>query len=260
MFPYLADIWRRRHFVLSLVRIDLQNRYRRSVLGVGWSLLHPLAMTAVLCLVFHTIFQLNVREYAPFLLVGLACWQFIVSVSLQGCRTFCSAEAYIRQCPAPMAIYPLRTTLGAIVHFFVALSLAIGLTWCFNGCKHPLALACLVPTMGLLVLFCWSLATFCGLGCVFFRDTQHLADIGFQILFYATPVMYPASRLDHGRFAWVVHYNPFVPFLDLLRGPILEGQVPAPGTYLLAGGITLVSTLLAALALGRLEKKLIFYL
>src|SRR5262245_11940489 len=129
MGNYLAAIWRCRYFWMSLVRMDLRTRYRRSVLGMGWSLLHPIAMTAVLCAVFHVIFKpaQGVAWYAPFLLAGLACWQFIVTVTTNGCQCLFQGEAYIRQYPAPMAIYPLRTALGGTVHFGIALAVVIAL-------------------------------------------------------------------------------------------------------------------------------------
>src|SRR5437870_135883 len=125
MGNYLAEIWRCRYFWITLVKVDLRTRYRRSILGMGWSLLHPIAMTAILCIVFHTIFHAKIREYAPFLLAGLAIWNYVLSSTLSGCQCFFQGESYIRQYPAPFAIYPLRTALGGSVHFLIALSVAI---------------------------------------------------------------------------------------------------------------------------------------
>src|SRR5438046_2645315 len=100
MREYLVSIWKCRYFWASLVKMDLRTRYRRSVLGMGWSLLHPIAMTAVLCLAFHRILHVHIRTYAPFLLTGLACWNFITTVALQGCDCLFHGERYIRQFPA----------------------------------------------------------------------------------------------------------------------------------------------------------------
>ena len=61
MTGYLSKVWRLRHFWMALVRIDLRNRYRRSVIGIGWSLLQPIAMTTVLCVVFSQLFKADVR-------------------------------------------------------------------------------------------------------------------------------------------------------------------------------------------------------
>ena len=113
---------------MALVRIDLKNRYRRSLLGVGWSLLHPILMTIVLCTVFGQFFHRgDLKTYAPFLLSGLIFWNFITTAMNQGCLCFFLGESYIRQHPAPLAIYPLRTTLGAGIHF------GIGLAWCWRS-------------------------------------------------------------------------------------------------------------------------------
>src|SRR5437773_2622776 len=123
MLKYLASIWACRYFWLSLVKNDLQLRYRRSFLGIGWSLLQPLATTVVTCAVFHAIFHMNVRDHGLFILSGLACWSYFTSVTIQGCQSYVQAVSYIRQQPMPMGIYALRTTLGAMFHLLIALVL-----------------------------------------------------------------------------------------------------------------------------------------
>src|SRR5262245_37842713 len=87
-FDYLSRVWRLRYFWFSLVRNDLSTRYRRSFLGIAWSLVRPLMMTAVFCLVFGNLFGRPAGEYAPFLLLGLTLWQFVVESVLQGCECF----------------------------------------------------------------------------------------------------------------------------------------------------------------------------
>jgi lipopolysaccharide transport system permease protein len=86
MINYIKDIWNCRYFWLSLVRMDLRTRYRRSVLGIGWSLLNPIAMTIILTTVFHEFFHLPIKEYALYLITGLATWQYVLNVSLHGCQ------------------------------------------------------------------------------------------------------------------------------------------------------------------------------
>ena len=65
MTTYLATVWRFRYFWMSLVRMDLRTRYRRSLLGIGWSLLQPIAMTAIFCLVFQQMMGASSAEYVP---------------------------------------------------------------------------------------------------------------------------------------------------------------------------------------------------
>jgi lipopolysaccharide transport system permease protein len=260
MGTYLGDVWRCRYFWLSLVRLDLRNRYRRSVLGVGWSLVHPLAMTAILCLVFHKLFHQDVRDYGPYLLAGLATWNYIVSVSMQGCQCFFQGESYIRQYPAPLAIYPLRTALGATVHFLVALLVVVVLSVAFRGPGSLAGVLSLLPTVGLLFLLGWSLAVLAGIVNVLFQDTQHIAEVGFQMLFYATPILYKPQQLESHSLAWVVRMNPLVPFLELIRQPVLEGQLPSAATFAAALATVCVTTGVAGLLLSCFQRRLIFYL
>ena len=263
MMNYLHEIWKCRYFWLSLVRMDLRTRYRRSVLGVGWSLLNPIAMTAVLTTVFVGIFKQTVEGFAPYLLAGLAMWQYVLTVSLHGCQCFFQGEQYIRQHPAPLAIYPLRTALEKSIHFLLALGVVIVLASFFKGLPGPVAILSLIPSVCLLFLLGWGLAVLSGFCNVIFQDTQHLAEVGFQILFYATPIIYPKEvleKMERGSLAWIMNYNPLVSFLKLVREPILDHHAPSLATFATAGATVLVIGIAAGTMLVRQQKRLIFYL
>ncbi len=233
MTSYLSEIWRLRYFWMALVRIDLSNRYRRSMIGIGWSLLHPIAMTIVLCVVFSQLFGQNIREYAPNVLSGLIFWNFITAVMNQGCQCFFQGESYIRQHPAPLAIYPLRTALGAGIHFMFGLCVVLALVWILNGFGNLPALLSLVPTLIFMFIFGWALAICMGVINVLFQDSQHLIEVLLQILFYVTPIMYPEKMISERHLERFVNLNPLAIMLKMLRQPILDGQLPSLGTYML---------------------------
>src|SRR5262249_6471087 len=111
-----------------------------------------------------------------------------------------------------------------------------------------------------LFLFCWSMAVLGGLATVFFHDAQHLAEVGFQIGFYATPILYKSRLLEDAGLAWTSEINPAVIFLRLIRDPILEGGAPSAFTYF--EGLIIISATagLACLLMARLQKRLIFHL
>src|SRR4051812_37980268 len=150
MLAYLNDIWKCRYFWLSLVRMDLRTRYRRSLLGLGWSLLQPLAMTCILSVVFRFLQGATFREMAPHVLSGLVGWNFILFCALQGCQCFFQGEAYIRQCPLPLAIYPLRTAIGGLFHLAMGLIVTAGLCSVLRTVPSVAAVASLLPTLVLL--------------------------------------------------------------------------------------------------------------
>src|SRR5690349_18791936 len=94
MTAYLQGMWRCRYFWLSLVKMDLRARYRGSVFGLGWSLLHPVAMTIIFTTIFCRLFHQDPRYYAPYVLTGLAFWNFLLQSTLQGCDAFFRGESY----------------------------------------------------------------------------------------------------------------------------------------------------------------------
>jgi ABC-type polysaccharide/polyol phosphate export permease len=260
MLAYLQDIWKCRYFWLSLVHMDLRTRYRGSVIGMGWSLLQPICMTVILCLVFAKLMCMPIRDFAPYLMTGLAFWSFIQSVTAHGCYCFFFGQAYIRQFPAPMAIYPLRSALGGAFHFVLAMSLVVALALVLRGIPSWLALLALVPAFVMLLALGWALALLFGLATVRFRDTNHLTEIGLQGMFYLTPIFYPAEVLTQRGLGFLLNFNPFMPFLTLLRTPILDGQWPTAAVWAAAGGVLLVTGTAAALAMRQQERQLIFHL
>jgi ABC-type polysaccharide/polyol phosphate export permease len=260
MTAYVAELWRLRHFWMALVRNDLRNRYRRSVLGLGWSLLQPIAMTVVLCTVFAGVFGVSLSEYAPYLLSGLTFWNFISAASITGCQSFFQGESYIRQHRAPLAMYPLRTTLGAGYHFLVGMGVVLAAVGIFSGYNNPVVLLSLVPSLVLLFIFAWSLAVCTGTLNVLFHDTQHLLEIILQILFYMTPIIYKPEILINRNMGWAIQFNPFAVLLDLIRQPLLEGTLPSIEMTRASLLIVAVMVAVAAFLLRWCERRLVFFL
>jgi ABC-type polysaccharide/polyol phosphate export permease len=184
----------------------------------------------------------------------------VVGSTVQGCQCFFLGEPYIRQYPSPLAIYPLRTALGNIVHLLIALAVILTLVWTLKGFDNLAMLWVLLPTLLMIFVFAWSLAVLSGAATVYFQDTQHICEVGFQMLFYATPIIYKVGMLRETGLEWLFSYNPIVPFLDLLRIPILEAQVPGVGVFSAAFLITVAVASPAGLTLTRLQQRLIFHL
>jgi ABC-type polysaccharide/polyol phosphate export permease len=260
MMNYLAKVWGLRHFWLALVRIDLRTRYRRSMIGLGWSLLNPIAMSIVICTVFSQLLGAEIRTFGPFLLSGLMAWNFISSVMNQGCQSFFQNESYIRQHPAPLAIYSLRVTLGMGIHLLLGMVVVILVSWYMEGFGNLLTLPALLPALLLLFIFGWAMATLMAVVNVLFQDTQHLVEVLLQILFYLTPIIYPASLLEQRSMGWIITCNPVAALLELIRAPILEARIPSLAAYGAATAIALTAAAAATLVLARIERRMVFYL
>ena len=123
------------------------------------------------------------------------------------------------------------------------------------------ALLSLVPTLALLFVIGWSLAVCMGMANVMFQDSQHLIEVVMQIMFYVTPIIYPPEHAA-GIGAWRgwCDWNPFAMLLELIRQPLLHGQLPSPWAMGMGALTGLVAVGAASLALLRFEKRMIFYL
>jgi ABC-type polysaccharide/polyol phosphate export permease len=126
----------------------------------------------------------------------------------------------------------------------------------------------LAPSLVLLFIFGWAVALIAGIATVHFHDTQHLLEIALQILFYATPIIYQSEMLKSRGLGFLVRYNPILPFLDLIRVPILMDNDSLPletlklyrHALILAAVITFGTVFIAGIMLNRVGKRLIFHL
>lgn len=262
MIDHLRSMWQYRYFWSSLVRLDLRNRYRRSFLGIGWSLLSPLAMTVVFCVVFGGIIgHGDWKWFAPYLMAGLTIWEFIRSSAIQGCESFIRAESYIRQCPLPLAIYPLRTILGTFIHFAISMFVVVVATAIVQQSMTPiLMVGAILPGVFFVTLFVWGIATISSFAHVYFHDTKHLFEACSQMYFFLTPIMYTRKVLEDRQMGWVADINPVSVYLDVIRDPILTGYPPSMPQLMVAGVLSVVACGLAVCSIAWLQKRVIFQL
>lgn len=257
---YWWKVWDLRHLVILLVQLDLRNRYRRTVLGIGWSLMNPILMMVVLCAVFAQIFKVSIQDHAPFVLAGIGIWGFLSSTIMEGCNSIYAGEKYIRSTPMPMAIYALRTLIGIAFQFVIILGLTLVITLVLRGYENPITLLALVPSFIILCFFGWSMSVLFGFANVYFPDTQQIANVLLQILFYLTPVFYPPNLIRISFVQTFLRFNPLAALVSIVREPLVYNQFPTLENYLIAVGVTFFSFLLAIRILTKRERTIIFHL
>jgi lipopolysaccharide transport system permease protein len=259
-FDYLSRMWKMRYFLVSLVGNDIRTRYRRSFIGIGWSLVRPLSMTAIFCVVFQKIFHAELGDYVPFVLIGMTVWQFLLECLTTGCHSFTRATAYIRQQPLPLAIFPLRSVLCSGFQSIMALGAALAVTWFFRGFGNIAVLPLLIPAMTLLLFLGWFLAILSSVAQSYFPDTSHLLEVSLQFLFYLTPIVYQQTYLEgRGRLSLILHYNPVTYLLDLVRVPMVDARMPAWSSIQVSLLCLFAVGFMAWIAMRRHERTLVFW-
>jgi len=260
MFEYGKGIWKSRYFWAHLALSDLRSRWRRSFFGVLWSIIQPLGMTALMALVFSKMFNSDISTYAPYILSGTIVWEFMVSNVTGGALSFVQADAYIRQCRHPLAIYTLRIVLGSLV----VLMLASTALYAWAGIVMPqnfgwtwLASLLIFPVLALIA---WPMATLFAYIGVRFRDVPHATGLVMQALWFISPVYFEEKLFRQGGMDALVDYNPIYHVFQLIRAPLLQGAWPTYENYMYSLALAMVFFLLACIFGYRAERKVIFYL
>jgi ABC-type polysaccharide/polyol phosphate export permease len=161
----------------------------------------------------------------------------------------------------PIAIFPLRIVLSAGIHAAFGLGAALVAIGILKGFAEPLALLALAPALVILAITAWSLACLCGILYTLFSDTQQIAEITLQALFYATPVIYlPESLYPSGWLHTLVVCNPFASHLELIRRPLLYSELPSVNALAIALAFMVMTTVLAWWSLCRVERRMVLWL
>jgi len=261
MFTQAAAIWKFRYFLLSLVWLDFRKRYNRSWLGVGWAVLHPLAMAGAYIVVFSGVVGLSTVDYTKTLLLSLAVWGYFRECAVSGCLAIIGHETYVRAYDIPIGLYSLRFVLGYAIHALFALAVALAAVVGFDMRFDKLALLwAVIPSLVLVFVAGWAFATIASFAQVYFHDTKHLLEIGSQMLFFLTPIVYPAGLLVGRGLGWMARFNPVNVYLELVRYPLTTGELPDVKLYLYGCAFTSVLALCAAVTVARCRKKFVFHM
>jgi ABC-2 type transport system permease protein len=237
----VVELVRYRDLLGMMVANMIKTRYKRSALGVIWTLLNPLLNMVVLTIAFSTLFQVTVKDYAVFVLSGLIAWNFFTSTTLFAMSSLVWGSSLLKRIYMPRTIFSVAAVGNGLVNMalsiipLVLISVATGhpiyQTWMFL----PFAVV-------LLAMFSLGVALFLSTLAVFFTDTVDIYQVAVQAAFFMTPIMYPKEILP-ARFLWLIKLNPMYHLIEMFRVPIVVGSLPGPHTMLAAAVSAVVALL-----------------
>jgi ABC-type polysaccharide/polyol phosphate export permease len=232
------QLWARRDLVVQLVRRDIVTRYKRSVLGVLWTLLNPLGTMAVLAVVFSRAFGIG-QSYPVYVLSGLLAWSFFAQTTLTAMRQLMSGGPMIRRIYVPRTVFAVVATGTGLVNLVLSL-LPLAVIMAVTGV--PLRPAVLCLPVGILALAAFTLGVALALSVlsVYFTDAAELYGIVLPAMLYLTPIIYPAQILPEAARPWLVDANPLHHLVSLFRTPLYEGRLPEASSAAVALVVALV--------------------
>lgn len=255
----MLELYRYRDLIWALVARDLKVRYRRSVIGLFWSMLQPLLTLTVMTVVFSTIFRFDVINYPVYALSGILFWNFFNQSIVASMNSLKGYAHILQKLPVPMAVFPVSTVISGIVNLVLALVPMLAIVVFTN---HPIGPSLLFLPVAILIAALFTLGAGLLLAplAVFFGDVVELITVVLMLLFYMTPIFYPKSIVEGHKLYFLIRYNPVRSILEVFRDPIYFQKIPPLSHLSVAVLLALVALAIGAWAFRRSGDRIPFYL
>ena len=252
----LRALWQYRELLVGLVAKELRVKYKGSVLGIAWSMLNPALTLAIYYFVFQIVLKSGIPDFAIYLMSGLLVYNLFNYACMNATSTMVGNAGIVKKVAFPREILPLASVAtGTIFFFFQALVLLIILVAVRYNHVGWAYLPQLVPALLALIVLSAALSVFLAAVNVYFRDTQHLAEIFIGALwFWATPIVYTYKTVaqelvKHHLPTWLLLLNPLTDIVLVFQRAVY-GLVPAspgvqsarPGGSIQPAGMVLPTT------------------
>lgn len=248
-----------REYLIQSVLRDLRTKYKRSVLGYVWAMLHPLAMMAILAVVFSGMMRIPIEAYAVFLLCGMLPYNFFQSTVLMSLNSIRANAKLFGQVPVPKYLFVLSLTFSNLFNFVVALLPLLLLMLVFGRPLPVTALAFPVVVIPI-VMVTVGIALILAASNVFFEDTLHLSQVALQALYFLTPVLYRREDLPANLAELLVVINPLFNQIEFIRAIFYHGSLPDPLAFALNGLVSLGTLLFGLWVFKASEDKFLYFI
>jgi ABC-type polysaccharide/polyol phosphate export permease len=246
-----------RDLITTLVARELTVRYKRSTIGLVWTMLQPLFTMLVLHLVFSSIFRVQLDNYPVYVLAGVLFWNFFAQSIISSMNSLRGNAALLKKLPVPHAVFPVSTIAAGVVNLVLALVPLFALLLVTG---HPLtpALLFLPVSIAIATLFTLGAGLLLSPLAVFFYDVVEVIGVLMTLAFYLTPVIYPMTIMPE-QYRWLVRYNPLRSILEIFRDPIYFGKVPPLSHLSVALAVALAVFVAGYLSFRRSAPRIPFY-
>ncbi len=237
---------------------DIRQRYRRSVLGPFWLTISMGILVVMLGVLYASLFKMSITVYLPFVALGFIMWGLISGLVTDGCDVFHGSADIIKQMALPLSLHVYRVIWRNIIIFFHNITIFVIVALFFS--IPPTSTTLLVlPGLALICINGLWLGLVLGLICARYRDVPQIVGSVMQVAFFLTPIFWKPELLPDRKLLWLLEYNPFFHFLELVRQPLL-GHAPDPTSWQVVIGITIGGLVFALLLYRRYRSRIAYWI
>lgn len=242
----LQSIWKYRQFIGSCIKREFLLRYKGSVLGVIWSIVHPLAMIFVYTVIFSEIMRAKLigmdndgMAYSIYLCSGVLTWEFFTASVVACTNVFLANGNLMKKISFPRICLPVISVGSAFLNFCISYSLFF-IALLLLG-RFPFNLVMFVfPILIVQIMFACSFGIGLGVLNVFFRDVAQFLGVVLQFWFWFTPIVYP-SKIIPEKLLWLMSFNPMYHVIKSYQEIFVYHQIP---DFIGVGAVLFISLIL----------------
>lgn len=256
-FPNFREVWEKRELLFVMMEAAIRSRYRQSILGLTWAVVHPLTYMMVFTLIFGQLAQIKTGElpYQIYAFAGLLPWQFISRLISDSTTSLTSTASILSKIYIPRVIVLLTPVASAALDFLIGIGvLSLMMIWFGHFFSWQIVF------LPFFVLLSASLSISIGLWIsvinVTYRDVSAVLALALQVIFYCSPIAYPIASAPSG-LKLILTLNPITPIIEGYRFCFLGGAFPSPTMLLYSAAIILIIGAPGLIVFNRLSQTMI---
>ena len=255
---YWLNFNKYKRLLKELVAKDIKLKYRRSYLGILWTMLNPILMMLVLTAVFSTVFKNNIPNFPVYLLTGRILFDFYSQGSKDAMNSIMSGSALIKKVYIPKYIFPMSKVISAFVNLLFSL-VALAVVMIITKTQVTWTIFLIPIPLMYLLIFTTGVGVLLSSLTVFFRDIQHLYSVILTAWMYFTPLFYPAEIIPENM-QFILQLNPLYHIVEMFRGLVMYGAIPSLQSNLICGVFSLTAFMLGLYVFYKQQDKFILYI
>jgi ABC-2 type transport system permease protein len=234
-----------RELLVQFVSRAIKTRYKRSILGILWTMLNPLLMMLVLTLVFSTIFRFSVEDYPAYVLSGLVAWNFFSTTTSSAMGEMIWSGSLLSRIYVPKSVFAVSAMGTGLVNLGLSLIPLFGISLLLGIEIHPTILVMPIAVI-FLAIFALGIGLLLATAAVYFADMLPVYEVFLTLWMYSTPIIYPFDIVPP-KLVWLFKLNPLYYLVELFRAPLYDGVIPSINVWLIAGLSSTLTLILGGL-------------
>lgn len=241
----------------ELVARDFKQKYKRSVLGVGWSVLSPLLTLLVMRLIFTQFFGRNTPHYTTYLFAGNIVMSFYKESTKGGMNSLYNNRAIFSKVNVPKYMFVFSKNVSALINF--GLTILVFFVFCIiDKIQFGFHMVALIYPVICETVFCVGVGMILSAMLIFFRDTEYLYDVFLTMLTYLSAIFYTVDRYSPA-VQRLFLLNPVYVYIKYFRVVVIDRMIPSLAYHGLCAFYAIVALLIGFLVYKKNNQKFLYY-